>query len=140
MAELLLQDGDELLLQSGDQIVLQSGPTAVFGYVNLSSNPRAPLDIGDRPLCTAEFFDRDDVAADPTAVEFVWRTPNGTETTYTWGVDDGIDTDGTGVFLFLAPEIVTHGRHTVRVAGLEGLVAAGELNLGVRMSAFPAST
>ena len=129
---MLLEDGDELLLESGDAFVTEAGPTSEFGQVTLVSLPLAPLDVGDRPLCTATFTDSDDVAAVPSLVTFTWRTPDGAVTEFVYGVDDDIDVDGPGVFLFLAPTIATHGLHVVRVVGSEGVIAAAELHLGVR--------
>ncbi len=51
---------------------------------------------GDAVRCSAAFTTSAGVAADPTAVYFQFRTPGGTTTTYTYGVDASLVKSSTG--------------------------------------------
>ena len=92
---LLGENGDPLMLEDGSLWALESdsGVTAVATVTlrqNLSTN--AYYWIGDVPVFTATFVDLDGAATDPTIVVFTWRLFDGTETTYTFGDDDEVDT------------------------------------------------
>ncbi len=135
---LLGQNGDPLTLEDGSLWALESdsGVTAVATVTlrqNLSTN--AYYWIGDVPVFTATFVDLDGAATDPTIVVFTWRLFDGTETTYTFGDDDEVDTTGIGVYTFIAPELTQSGKHTCRVDGTDP-TAAAERSIGVRQSQF----
>lgn len=139
MSKLLLESGAPWLLEDGARLLLEdevtTGPEA-WGYVTLRANMRAPYEVGDRVLFTASFFDRSDVATSVDDLTFTWRTPDGAESVYSYGTDAQITQDTAGVYLFAAPVFARHGRHQVRVASTGNLVAAAELNIGVRVSPF----
>lgn len=94
------------------------------------------FDIGDKPVYTATFKDTSDVLTSPSTVVFIWRTPDGTETTYTSGVDSEVANPSTGVFTFAAPTIATVGPHYCRAKGTAGLIAAAEYAIAARRSSF----
>jgi len=136
---LLAQDEDYFMaFEDGSLIALESdsGTTAAATVTlrqNLTSN--AYYWIGDVPVFTATFVDVDSEATDPAIVVFTWRLFDGTETSYTFGDDDEVDTTATGVYTFTAPELTQSGLHTCRVDGTDPTGAA-ERSIGVRQSRF----
>lgn len=56
----------------------------------------ADYEKGDLVRCSAAFTDTDGLYLDPTAVLFRFRTPGGTTTTYTHGVDVELVRDAEG--------------------------------------------
>jgi len=136
---LLAQDEDYFMaFEDGSLIALESdsGTTAAATVTlrqNLTSN--AYYWIGDVPVFTATFVDVDSEATDPAIVVFTWRLFDGTETSYTFGEDDEVETTDTGVFVFTAPELTQSGLHTCRVDGTDPTGAA-ERSIGVRQSRF----
>ena len=85
--------------------------------------PTAVHDIGDVHIITAAFTDSVDVATDPTAVVFEMREPDGTDTTFTFGVDSEVTNPSVGTFL-LTFAITKAGRHFSRVKGTGAVAAA----------------
>jgi len=55
-------------------------------------------DVGDLVRCTGTFTNAAETAVDPTAVVFMLRSPGGVEMTYTYGEDDELVRDATGVY------------------------------------------
>jgi len=94
------------------------------------------FDIGDKPVFTAKFYDTADTLTDPSAVVCRWRTPDGTETAYTYGTDSEVAKTSTGIYTFAAPTLAASGKHVFRPKGTAGLIAAGELAIQVRRSSF----
>lgn len=134
---LLGEDSDPLTLEDGSLWALEgdSGVTAV-ATVTLRQNVNpGNYWIGDVPVFTATFVDLDSVATDPAIVVFTWRRFDGTESSYTFGTDDEVDSTGVGVYTFIAPELDQQGLHTCRVDGTDP-TAAAERSIGVRASKF----
>lgn len=133
----LNEDGDPWLAEDGSLLVLESdNGSARAATVTLRQNVNpANYWIGDVPVFTATFVDLDGAATDPTIVVFTWRLFDGTETSYTFGDDDEVDTTDTGVYTFTAPELTQPGLHTCRVDGTDPTGAA-ERSIGVRQSRF----
>ena len=136
---LLAQDEDYFLaFEDGSLIALESDSGTIAAATvtlrqNLSTN--AYYWIGDVPVFTATFVDVDGEATDPAIVVFTWRLFDGTETSYTFGEDDEVETTDAGVFVFTAPELTQSGKHTCRVDGTDPTGAA-ERSIGVRASQF----
>lgn len=133
----LTEEGDPWLAEDGSLLVLQadSGTTAV-ATVTLRQNVNpATYWIGDAPVFTATFVDLNGGATDPAIVVFTWRRFNGTESSYTFGTDDKVDSTGIGVYTFTAPELGRQGLHTCRVDGTDP-TAAAERSIEVRQSRF----
>lgn len=133
----LNEDGDPWLAEDGSLLVLESDAgSARVATVTLRQNVNpANYWIGDAPVFTATFTDTDGNATDPGIVVFTWRLFDGTETSYTFGDDDEIDTTDVGVYVFTAPELTQSGLHTCRVDGTDPTGAA-ERSIGVRQSRF----
>lgn len=133
----LTEDGDPWLAEDGSLLVLESdNGSARAATVTLRQNVNpANYWIGDVPVFTATFTDTDGGASDPAIVVFTWRLFDGTETSYTFGDDDEVDTTATGVYTFTAPELTQSGLHTCRVDGTDPTGAA-ERSIGVRQSRF----
>lgn len=93
------------------------------------------FEIGQEISATATFRNRDTGAlADPTAVEWIVRTPAGVETVYTYP-HAVISKTGTGVYVGRV-RILERGIHTLRwngtgavVASIEGHVRGKKSNL-----------
>lgn len=88
-------------------------------------------DIGDLPRLTAT-FEVSDVAADPTAVTFTLREPDGVLTTYTYPADAELVKDATGVYHVDWP-VTKAGNHFYRFAGTGAAVAAEERQFVARV-------
>lgn len=134
----LTEEGDPWLAEDGSLLVLESddgAPTAATVTLTQNRSTNAYYWIGDVPVFTATFVDLDGAATDPTIVVFTWRLFDGTETSYTFGDDDEVDTTDTGVYTFTAPEFTQSGLHTCRVDGTDPTGAA-ERSIGVRQSRF----
>jgi len=135
---LLAQDEDYFMaFEDGSLIALSDSGTTAAATVTLRQNltSNAYYWIGDVPVFTATFVDVDSEATDPAIVVFTWRLFDGTETSYTFGDDDEVDTTATGVYTFTAPELTQSGLHTCRVDGTDPTGAA-ERSIGVRQSRF----
>ena len=48
--------------------------------------------------CTGTYTDQNDAAVDPTVVVFKYKNPAGTITSLTYGVNDEVVKDGTGIY------------------------------------------
>jgi hypothetical protein len=94
------------------------------------------FDVGDKPVFTATFKNTAEALTDPSTVIFIWRTPAGVETSYTYGVDSQVTKTSTGVYAFAAPTVAASGRHWCRAKGTAGLIAAAEYPIQARISAF----
>lgn len=130
----LTEEGDPWLAEDGSLLVLESddgAPTAATVTLTQNRSTNAYYWIGDVPVFTATFSP----AEDPAIVVFTWRLFDGTETSYTFGDDDEVDTTDTGVYTFTAPELTQPGLHTCRVDGTDPTGAA-ERSIGVRQSRF----
>ncbi len=130
----LTEEGDPWLAEDGALLVLESddgAPTAATVTLTQNRSTNAYYWIGDVPVWTATFSP----AEDPAVVVFTWRLFDGTETSYTFGDDDEVDTTDTGVYTFTAPELTQSGKHTCRVDGTDPTGAA-ERSIGVRASQF----
>lgn len=92
-------------------------------------------DVGDLVRLTGTFTDADGVATDPTAITIRIKTPARVETTYTYGVDAGVERDSTGVY-HIDVDITQVGTWFYRWAGTGAVKAAQENVLTVRESAF----
>ena len=81
--------------------------------------------IGNGITSTKEFRDANGTLTNPTAVTMTVREPDGTTTTYTYGSDDEVTRDSTGVYSF---SIVfdQEGRHGLRWLGTGTVPAADE--------------
>lgn len=135
---LLAQDEDYFLaFEDGSLIALESdsGTTAAATCTLRQNVNPANYWIGDVPVFTATFVDTNGDAVDPAIVVFTWRLFDGTETSYTFGEDEQVDTTDTGVFVFTTPELTQSGLHTCRVDGTDPTGAA-ERSIGVRQSRF----
>lgn len=133
----LTEEGDPWLAEDGSLLVLESddgAPTAATVTLRQNVTP-ATYWIGDVPVFTATFVDLDAAATDPAIVVFTWRRFDGTESSYTFGTDDEVDSTGIGVYTFIAPELDQQGLHTCRVDGTDPTGAA-ERSIGVRQSRF----
>ena len=138
MADLLLTQGaDFLATEGGNLLALQSATSTTSGTVTLVQNlPRNHYyDIGDVPVFTATFLDLAGALTDPEEVEFLFVLPNGSPSTWVFGTDDEVDTTGTGVYVFVAPELTVRGVHWCRVESTE-ITAAAERAIGVRETKF----
>ena len=91
-------------------------------------------DIGDAPRFSAT-FEVDGVATNPTATLFKFKTPAGTETTYTHGVDVELVRDSTGQF-HVDFALDTAGVWHVRWVGTGSAAGAEEYSVKVGRSAF----
>lgn len=130
----LTEEGDPWLAEDGSLLVLESddgAPSAATVTLTQNRSTNAYYWIGDVPVFTATFSP----AEDPAVVVFTWRLFDGTETSYTFGDDDEVDTTDTGVYTFTAPELTQSGKHTCRVDGTDPTGAA-ERSIGVRASQF----
>ena len=134
----LTEEGDPWLAEDGSLLVLESddgAPTAATVTLTQNRSTNAYYWIGDVPVFTATFVDLESVATDPAIVVFTWRRFDGTESSYTFGTDDEVDSTGVGVYTFIAPELDQQGLHTCRVDGTDP-TAAAERSIGVRQSKF----
>lgn len=135
----LTEEGDPWLAEDGSLLVLESddGARTAVATVTLRQNrsTNAYYWIGDVPVFTATFVDLNGGATDPAIVVFTWRRFNGTESSYTFGTDNKVDSTGIGVYTFTAPELNQQGLHTCRVDGTDP-TAAAERSIGVRQSRF----
>ena len=57
------------------------------------------VDYGDELTATATFVNGADANADPDVVRAITRSPDGSETTYTYGVDVEMTQTDTGVYV-----------------------------------------
>ena len=134
----LTEEGDPWLAEDGSLLVLESddgAPTAATVTLTQNRSTNAYYWIGDVPVFTATFVDLDAAATDPAIVVFTWRRFDGTESSYTFGTDDEVDSTGIGVYTFIAPELDQQGLHMCRVDGTDP-TAAAERSIGVRASKF----
>jgi len=97
------------------------------------------FDIGDQVRSSASFRNAGGTAADPTGVKFLHAEPDGTETTYVFGVDGEVVQDSTGEFHFDVIAAAA-GRHVVRSVGSGVVAAAQERPFIVRESVFTTPT
>lgn len=81
-------------------------------------------DIGDARRLSIAFTNLAGAAADPTAVTFTMREPDGTETAYVYGANAELVKSGTGAY-YVDWAIGQAGRHVYRWVGT-GTVAAAE--------------
>jgi hypothetical protein len=81
-------------------------------------------DIGDVVELEATFTNTSGGGVDPTAVKLTVRQPDGTETTYTYGVDSGVTSPSAGLYRF-SLSLTAAGRWYYRWQGI-GLAAAAE--------------
>lgn len=88
-------------------------------------------DIADAQDLKVTFTDVNGDVADPTAVTFKMREPDGTETNYTYGTDLELEKSSTGVY-FVTWGFRVPGRHIHRFAGTGTLQAAQQLETWVR--------
>ena len=96
----------------------------------------ATFDIGDQPIYSVTFTNTAGVVADPSTVVWLYRTPAGVETSYTYGASVSVTRVSTGVYEFTVPTITAAGSHAVRAKGTAGLVTAVEQEFRVRPSNF----
>jgi hypothetical protein len=95
-------------------------------------------DIGDKPIARGTFLDEDGdtVASAPTAVTVMVLHPDGTTVDTYNSPDAAIVLGVVTKFTFPTP-VDTAGKWTVRMKGTAGQVAAAEVEIVVRPSAFP---
>jgi hypothetical protein len=92
--------------------------------------------LGNLVRCTTTFRNTANAVADPTAITFKFKTPAGAITTYTYGVDQQLVKDSTGVYhVDLTANAV--GTWNYRFAGTGTVVAATEGDFAVPASQFP---
>lgn len=82
-------------------------------------------DIGDYRRLIGTFTDIAGDAADPTTITFKMREPDGTETSYVYGVDGECVKSSTGVY-YVDWSFDQAGRHVARWYGTGVLVASTE--------------
>ena len=92
--------------------------------------------IGQQITWTGEFKNNAGTLADPDDVTFVWRTPAGVETSYTYGDDAQVTKTATGVYEFESPTVTVAGQHVCRVKSVDGFATATETAVSVRASKF----
>ena len=90
-------------------------------------------DIGDTPRLTATWTDINDLAVDPSAVTFTWKTPGASVTTYTYGVDAQLVKSSTGIY-YVDLALNASGKWSYRFAGTGPGAASAENQLNVRES------
>ena len=91
-------------------------------------------DIGDNVTMSAKFTSNN-VDADPTAVRFKLKTPNGDVTTYNFGVDLELIKDSIGDY-HVCYTTLAHGTYHYRFEGTGAVVAAAEGSFAVRQTNF----
>jgi hypothetical protein len=93
--------------------------------------------VGQQSTATARFYTdaTEATLVDPATVTFMFRTSAGVETSYVFGTDAEVTKSAVGVYEFVAPTYAAAGAHYIRVKST-GTVAASELGVGVRGSAF----
>lgn len=112
------------------------GPTVTVAYLTDDGSIVRQYDIGDRPVITATFKDKDAVLTTPSTIVVKIKDPSGNEDTYT-SPDASIVTASAGVVEFTLPAVLDEsGPWTVRFKGTAGLQAAYEGKFGVRRSSF----
>lgn len=81
-----------------------------------------------RATVTAQFRDETDALADPSTVTFVVEPPEGSTTTYVYGVDSEVTRSGVGVFVLTV--IVTDiGNTGIRATGTGAIAASAETSV-----------
>jgi hypothetical protein len=109
----------------------------VTARATLTLAPSAAPDVGDARRITLTLRTLRGLERDPTALFFRALAPDGTETTLTYGDDDEVVREGTGVyrvdFAFTAS-----GAWSVRWEATGDVVAAEEVEVLVRGTAFEA--
>lgn len=96
----------------------------------------ADIDIGDIYRVTISFVDENSAAADPTAVTFRFRKPDGTRTAYVYVTDPEVVKSSTGVY-YVDLSLDQAGVWTWRFEGVGGSAAsADEDNFTVESSVF----
>lgn len=91
--------------------------------------------IGKRVRSSVVFRDVAGAATDPSTVVFKVRTPSGSETTYTYGVDAAVVKDATGTY-HVDVTLTAAKRWSFRWNGTGALIAASETSIEVEPSAF----
>jgi hypothetical protein len=94
-----------------------------------------PYDIGDLVTVSAEFRDADGALADPTTVVCKIKDGAGTETSYTYGIDDELVKDEVGLY-HLDVSIEISGTFYYRFRGTGAAQAAEEGEFEVDESEF----
>jgi len=101
------------------------------------------LEIGDTAVLRSEFRDNSNPAAsskpliDPTAVYFLVKVPEGTETVYQYSVDAAVIKDAVGQYHLDLP-LTSSGRYYFRAVGTGANSGADENNFVVRDTVFSA--
>jgi hypothetical protein len=93
-------------------------------------------DIGDQPSLKATFYDDSEppVLADPTAITFSLKAPDGTVVS---GTESSATNPSTGVWLWTIPApFDAPGTWYFRAAATAGLITAAETSIKVRKSNF----
>lgn len=100
----------------------------------MSTTSSNTFDIGDQPTLVWTFRDEDGVLASPVAIDFSQIAPDGTRTDESIG--DATE-ESTGVFSWTIPApFDAPGTWQFRAAGTSGVIAAEEVTVKVRKSAF----
>ncbi len=81
--------------------------------------------VGQQPKLTVTFRNLSGALADPTAVTFRMREPNGDERNYLYGLNGQLVRASEGIYYVLWT-IAQAGRHDYSFTGLDGIVAYGE--------------
>lgn len=85
----------------------------------------ADIDIGDVYRASVSFVDEDGVAADPSAITFRWRKPDGTRSSYVYGTDAELVKSSTGSY-YVDLDLDQAGVWTYRFEGTGGDAKAAE--------------
>jgi hypothetical protein len=91
------------------------------------------LIVGNQKAIAVTFYNSSGAVADPTGVTFKFRTPAGTVTTYTYGVDSELVKDATGQYHVLITASLA-GIYQWRFAGTGAVIAAIEDSFSVDFS------
>lgn len=95
----------------------------------------ADINVGSLERVSVTFTGTNGAVADPTAVTCRYRSPAGTETSLTYGVDGSLVKDSTGVYHVDIPCTVA-GIWRARFAGTGAVVAAAEDSFTVALTYF----
>lgn len=94
--------------------------------------------VGDKPRVRASFYAIDtEVLTDPSSIFAMVKKPDGTETSYQYGVDPEVVRESAGVYN-IAILLDAAGHWFVRWKGIGTLVGASETRIIAGASAFSA--
>lgn len=92
-------------------------------------------DKGDLVRCSASFTTSAGAAVDPTVITFKFKTPGGTTTTYTYGVDAELVKDSVGNY-HVDVSATASGTWFYRFEGTGDAQAADEASILIEKSEF----